>query len=111
MKTSTFSIFWLKNLQSLTCKVMYEVFDEVADDGIKNTQQYKDGHEQVDDIGRQVDSIPRGGYVALKEHGPVVFLVTNFQALPRHIHCCLAVLETAVNMGIHLIPQCHRCVE
>ncbi len=56
---------------------MDEVFDEVTNDGVENTQQDEDGHEQVEDICRQVDSIPRGGYVALKEHCPVVFLVTT----------------------------------
>lgn len=56
---------------------MDEVFNEVADDGIENTQQDEDGHEQVEDIGWQVDSIPRGRNIALKEHCPVFFLVAN----------------------------------
>lgn len=90
---------------------MDEVFDEVTDDGIKNTHQDRDGNEQVEDIGRQVDSIPRGGYIALKEHSPVFFLVTNVEALRRHIHCCQGVFKTAVSQGIHLIPHRHRCIE
>lgn len=88
---------------------MYEVFDEVADDGVQNAKQDEYSHDQVEDIRGQVDSIPRGGYVALKQHRPVLFPVTNLQVVPRHIHCLLAVLETAVNTGIHLMPQCHRC--
>lgn len=55
---------------------MDEVFDEVTDDGVENTEQDEDGHEQVEDICRQVDRIPRRGYVTLKEHCPVVFPVT-----------------------------------
>ena len=56
---------------------MDEVFDEVANDGIKNAQQDKDGHDQVEDIGRQVDSISRRGYIGLKEHGPIFLLVMD----------------------------------
>lgn len=56
---------------------MDEVFDEVADDGVKNAQQNEAGHEQVDHIGRQVDGVPGGGYVALKQHRPVLFSVTD----------------------------------
>ena len=56
---------------------MAEVFDEVADDGIKNTEQDKHGHDQVEDVGGQVDGIPRGRFVALKEHHAVFFPVAN----------------------------------
>lgn len=56
---------------------MDEVFDEVTNDGIKNRQHDEDGHEQVKDIGRQVDSIPRGGYVGLKEYRSILLFVSN----------------------------------
>ena len=63
--------------QQQTCTVMDEVFDEVPNDGIKNRQHNEDGYKQVEDIGRQVDSIPRRGYVRFKEHGPIFLLVMN----------------------------------
>lgn len=77
---------------------MYKVFDEVADDGIENAQHNKHSHEQVEDVGGQVDCIPGGGYVALEEHCPVLLCETNFQAIPRHLHC-LTVPESAVSAG------------
>lgn len=78
---------------------MYEVFDEVADDGVENAQHDKHSHEQVEDVGGQMDCIPGGGYVALEEHCPVLLLETNFQAVLRHLHCCLTVPESAVSAG------------
>lgn len=56
---------------------MDEVFDEVTNDGVKNQQYDEDGHEQVEDIGRQVDSVPRGRYVRLKEYRPILLLVSD----------------------------------
>lgn len=63
--------------RSQTCKVMHEVLDEVADDGIKNADHDEGGYDQVEDIGRQVDGVPRGRNVALKQHRPIVFRVTD----------------------------------
>lgn len=80
----------------LTCKVVYEVFDEVANDGIKNAKHNEDSHKKVKNVGGQVDCIPGGWYVAFKEHGPVLFFETNLQAIPRHLHCCPTVAESAV---------------
>lgn len=80
----------------LTCKVVYEVFDEVANDGIKNAKHNEDSHEEVKDVGGQVDRIPGGWDVAFKEHGTVLFPKTNLQAIPRHLHRCTTAAESAV---------------
>lgn len=65
---------------------MDEVFDEVANDGIKHKQHNEDGHEQVEDIGGQVDGISRRGDVRLEEHRAIFCSVTDFQAVHRYVH-------------------------
>lgn len=45
---------------------MDEVFDEVARDGVENWKHDEDGYEQVEDVGGQVDSIPRRRDIWLK---------------------------------------------
>lgn len=72
---------------------MDEVLDEVADDGVKHSQQYDDSDEQVESIGRQVDGVPRRGYIALKEHRPVLLSVKNPGAVPGCIHHCCRSLK------------------
>lgn len=74
---------------------MDEVLDEVTNDGVKHSQQYDDSDEQVESIGRQMDSVPRGGYIALEEHRPVLLSVKNLGAVPGCIHHWPSVLKTA----------------
>lgn len=74
---------------------MDEVLDEVANDGVKHSQQYNDSDEQVESIGGQVDSVPRGGYVALEEHRSVLLSVKNLGAVPGCIHHWPSVLAAA----------------
>lgn len=76
---------------------MDEVFDEVADDGVKDAQQDEDGHEQVDGVGGQVDGVPGGGHITLKEHRPIFFPVVNLQDRPWCVHFCPQGFQTAVN--------------
>lgn len=79
---------------------MYEVFDKVANDGIKNAKHNEDSHEKVKDVGGQVDCIPGGRYVAFKKHCPVLFFKTNLQAILRRLHCCTIAVESAVGAEI-----------
>ena len=74
---------------------MDEVLDEVANDGVKYSQQYDNSNEQVESIGWQVNGVPGGGYVALEEHRPVLLSVKNLGAVPGCIHLWPSVLKTA----------------
>lgn len=74
---------------------MDEVLDEVADDGVEHPQQDEDSDEQVECVGGQVDGVPGGGYVALKEHRPVLLSEERLGAVPGRIHHWLSVLKTA----------------
>lgn len=56
---------------------MNEVFDEVANDGIKNGHNNEDGYEKIDDIGGEMDGIPRRRYIGLIKHCSIFILVTN----------------------------------
>lgn len=47
---------------------MDEVLDEVSDDGVQHRQDDEDGHEQVEDVGRQVDGISGRRYIRFKNH-------------------------------------------
>lgn len=80
---------------------MYEVVDEVSNDGVKHSQQYDDSDEQVESIGRQVDRVPRGGYIALEEHRPVLLSVKNLGAVPGCIHHWPSVFKTAAASESH----------
>lgn len=89
---------------------MDEVLDEVANDGVKHSHQYDDSDEQVESVGGQVDGVPRGGYVALEEHRPVLLSVKNIGAVTGCIHHWPSVLKTAAagrGGGILLKACCH----
>lgn len=86
-------------VQKQTCKVMDEVFDEVADDGVKNRQHDEGSHEQVEDVGGQVNSIPRGGYVGLKQHRAIFLPVSKVRALHGDVHCYVALRGNPLNIS------------
>lgn len=56
---------------------MDEVFDEMAGDGVENRKHDEDGYEQVEDVGWQVDSIPRRWDIRLKKHCAIFLFVTD----------------------------------
>lgn len=86
LKCFFFFHIWFKTTQWQTCKIMDEVFDEVANDGVKNWHHDEDGYEQVDDVCRQMDRVPRRWNVRLIDHGAIVVFVTNVWTLKRWIH-------------------------
>lgn len=67
---------------------MDEVFDEVANDGVKNRHHDEDGYEQIDDIRRQMDRISSRWNVGLVDDCSIIVFVTNVVALKTCVHLC-----------------------